>query len=128
METRQKTRAGLLFWTPAPARASPTSTVVLEDDWGDDNEDQEEREDDFVSQMDENGIIGLAEALEDVELEECPSDGYPGSFTPEEAHPSGAETDGPSDKLSHKLSKHVSSAGEDVGKLSSCEPSFIIFF
>ncbi|XP_030598647.1 microtubule organization protein AKNA isoform X2 [Archocentrus centrarchus] len=114
MERRQNTTAGVLFWTPAPAHASPSSTVISEDDWDvDDDEEQAEREDDFVSQMDENGIIGLAEALEDVELEEYNSDGYPGSFTPEEAHPSGCETDGPSEELSYK------SAAEDVGKPSS---------
>lgn len=71
MDTRRKnTTAGIMFWTPAPARASPTSSVASEAGWEDEEEEEGEveKEEDFHSQMDENGIIGLKEASEDVEL------------------------------------------------------------
>lgn len=72
MEARRNHTAGVLFWTPAPVGTSPTNTVMSEDAWKDEDEEQawKMREDDFVSQMDENGIIGLPEGLEDIQLEE----------------------------------------------------------
>lgn len=121
METRQNTTAGVLFWTPAPVHSSPNSTAISEDEW---DEEQAEKEDDFFSQMDENGIIGLSEALENVELEECNSDGCPGSLTPEEADYSEGERDTPSEELIYRLSEHLSHhkpTEEDTGKLSSYE-------
>lgn len=130
METRQNTTAGVLFWTPAPVHSLPNSTAISEDEWDEEDEEQAEEEDDFFSQMDENGIIGLSEALENVELEECNSDGCPGSLTPEEADYSVAERDTPSEEMIYKLSKHLSHhkpTEEDTGKLSSCEHSFIIY-
>ncbi|XP_054468783.1 microtubule organization protein AKNA [Anoplopoma fimbria] len=125
METRKNTTAGVLFWTPAPVRTSPTSSVISEDEWEDE---VEEEPDDFVRQMDENGIIGLSEALEDVELEAscCDSDAesspnlYPGTLTPEEADPSGSERD-TAEELSYSRSEHLShneSQEEDVQILS----------
>ncbi|XP_044030881.1 microtubule organization protein AKNA isoform X2 [Siniperca chuatsi] len=83
METRKSTTTGVLFWTPAPVRTSPTSSVISEDVWEDEDEEQAEKDDDFVSQMDENGIIGLSEALEDVELGETCGDAdcNPNSYT-----------------------------------------------
>ncbi|XP_078811775.1 uncharacterized protein akna isoform X3 [Oryzias latipes] len=60
MEGRAKTTAGVSFWTPAPLRASPSST---EDAWEEEDEEQAQREDDFVGHMDVNGIIGLPEAV-----------------------------------------------------------------
>ncbi|XP_059214585.1 LOW QUALITY PROTEIN: microtubule organization protein AKNA [Centropristis striata] len=93
METRKKTTAGVLFWTPAPAPSSPTSSVISEDTWEDEDEEEEqaERDDDFVLQMDENGIIGLSEALqEDEEEESGGSSGDPG-----EEDPSGNNRDSP---------------------------------
>ncbi|KAM6975905.1 LOW QUALITY PROTEIN: uncharacterized protein akna [Tautogolabrus adspersus] len=68
METRKNTTAGVLFWTPAPVRTSSPSSVISEDEWEDEEKEQPQKDDDFFSQMDENGIIGLSEALEDVEL------------------------------------------------------------
>ncbi|XP_013764386.1 AT-hook-containing transcription factor isoform X2 [Pundamilia nyererei] len=105
METRQNTTAGVLFWTPAPVHSSPNSTAISEDEWDEEDEEQAEEEDDVFSQMDENGIIGLSEALENVELEECNSDGCPGSLTPEEADYSVAERDTPSEEMIYKLNE-----------------------
>ncbi|XP_063334942.1 microtubule organization protein AKNA isoform X3 [Pelmatolapia mariae] len=102
METRQNTTAGVLFWTPAPVHSSPNSTAISEDEW---DEEQAEKEDDFFSQMDENGIIGLSEALENVELEECNSDGCPGSLTPEGADYSVGERDTSSEEMIYKLNE-----------------------
>ncbi|XP_017281041.1 microtubule organization protein AKNA isoform X2 [Kryptolebias marmoratus] len=60
METSRKTRPGVLLWTPAPPAQNSSSNsssaeVSCED------------KDDFVSQMDENGIMGLSVDLEDLE-------------------------------------------------------------
>ncbi|XP_042251627.1 microtubule organization protein AKNA isoform X1 [Thunnus maccoyii] len=128
MEIKKSTTAGVMFWTPAPVRTSPTSSVVSEDVWEDEDDEQAEKADDFVSQMDENGIIGLAEALEDVRLEEtcdldaeCNPAWYLRALTPEEADPSGREMDTPPEELSYNLSEHLShteSPGEDVQVLS----------
>ncbi|CAK6965109.1 microtubule organization protein AKNA [Scomber scombrus] len=115
MEIRKSTTAGVMFWTPVPARNSRTSSVISEDAWEDEDEEQAEKVDDFVSQMDENGIIGLAEALEDVRLEEtCDLDAECnpawdlGAITPEEADPSGSEIDALPEELSYNLSEHLS--------------------
>ncbi|XP_045064004.1 microtubule organization protein AKNA isoform X2 [Coregonus clupeaformis] len=71
----QRTRAGVLFWTPAPQRPSPSRSIGSEVDWGEEEEEDEEgwdrkteEEEGFHTQMDENGIIGLDEALDDVGL------------------------------------------------------------
>ncbi|XP_039636513.1 microtubule organization protein AKNA isoform X3 [Perca fluviatilis] len=131
METRKNTKAGVVFWTPAPVRTSPTSSVISEDVWKDEEEEPAENDDDFVSQMDDNGIIGLSEALEDVELGESCSDSdaecnpnfHPGPLTPEDADPSRHERDTP-DELSYNLSEHLShteSPGEDAQMLSPFE-------
>ncbi|XP_016141638.1 AT-hook-containing transcription factor isoform X2 [Sinocyclocheilus grahami] len=48
--------AGVLVWTPAPAYFSPSSPDGSDFSW------DEEPDEDFQSQMDENGIIGLAES------------------------------------------------------------------
>ncbi|KAM9338393.1 uncharacterized protein akna [Symphorus nematophorus] len=125
METRKSTTAGIVFWTPAPARTSPTSSVISEDVWDDEDEEQAEKDDDFVSQMDENGIIGLSEALEGVEFGEAYGDAnagrspnlYPGPLNPEEADISGHERDTPPEELSYNLTEHLShteSPGQDV--------------
>lgn len=138
METRRNTTAGVVFWTPAPDRTSPTSSVISEDEWEEEDEEQAERDDDFVSQMDENGIIGLSEALEDVELEEscgdsdadCNPNLYPGPHAPEEADLSGHERDTP-EELSYNLSEHLShteTPGEDVQILSPCESLIMYHF
>lgn len=114
---RKNTTAGVLFWTPAPVRTSRTSSVVSEDAWEDEDEDQAEKKDDFVSQMDENGIIGLSEVLKDVELgESCNPNLYPGPLTTEEAESSGHERDTP-EELSYNLGQrlsHAESPREDV--------------
>ncbi|KAK5599265.1 hypothetical protein CRENBAI_023783 [Crenichthys baileyi] len=87
MERRRNTRPGLLHWTPAPLRYSPAAARTSEDSW----EDEGEEVDHFVGQMDENGIIGLTEALEDLELgQPC---GYSEPWTPEGAVSSGGVKD-----------------------------------
>ncbi|XP_013991974.1 death domain-associated protein 6-like [Salmo salar] len=74
METRgRSTRAGVLFWTPAPQHPSPSTSIDSDVDWWDEDEEEggdrkEEEEEDFHSQMDENGIIGLENALQNVGL------------------------------------------------------------
>lgn len=131
MEKRRKTTEGVLLWTPAPARTSPTSSVTSEDVWGDDE--LAEKDDDFVSQMDENGIIGLTEGLEDVRLEQscgdedavCNRAWYPGRLTTEEADRGGSVVD----TLLKELSEHLSrteTPEEDEQILSACE-SFIMY-
>lgn len=124
METRKSTTAGVSFWTPAPVRTSRSSSVISEDVWEDEDEEQAEKDDDFVSQMDENGIIGLSDALGDLELaESCgDADAEYGPLIPEEAGLSGCERDTPPGELSYSLSKRLSysgSAGEDLP--SQCE-------
>ncbi|XP_073333494.1 microtubule organization protein AKNA [Pagrus major] len=124
METRKSTTAGVLFWTPAPARTSASSSVISEDLWEDDDDEQAGKIADFVSQMDENGIIGLSEALERVELEEdaeCDPNFYPRRLNSEEPDLYRHEVDTPPEELSYNLSEHLShskSPGEDVQILS----------
>ncbi|KAM7393223.1 hypothetical protein PAMA_008053 [Pampus argenteus] len=124
MEIRKSTTAGVMFWTPAPVHTAPTSCVISEDD----EDEQAENEDDFVSQMDENGIIGMAEALKDMRLEEtcdleaeCNPEWILGSLNPEEADTSGYDMDSPPEEQSYNLSEHLSnteSPGDDVQILS----------
>lgn len=127
METRKSTTAGVLFWTPAPARTSPSSSVISEDLWDDEDDEQAGKDADFVSQMDENGIIGLSEALEHVDLEEDADydpNFNPGRLTSEEPDLCRRETGTPHEELSYNLSEHLShseSPGEDVQILSPCE-------
>lgn len=87
MESRRNTRPGVLHWTPAPTRNSSAAALPSEDSW----EDEDAEEDEFVEQMDENGIIGLSDALENWDF------GKPGSGSdpciPEEAVPSGGVED-----------------------------------
>uniref|UniRef100_A0A8C5CI70 AKNA n=1 Tax=Gadus morhua TaxID=8049 RepID=A0A8C5CI70_GADMO len=83
---KNMSKAGVLNWTPAPLRTSTPSSATSEDGWedgvgvdgysvgGEEEEEEEEdeaeelRAEDFESHMDENGIIGLRDALEEVEL------------------------------------------------------------
>nr|XP_020470799.1 AT-hook-containing transcription factor [Monopterus albus] len=122
MEMRKNTKAGVLFWTPAPARTSPTSSVMSEEVWED--EDREQAEDDFVNQMDENGIIGLSETLENVELgSTCVDAEYspawcPRCLTPEQAGFSGHKRDKPPEELSYNWTEHLSV--EDLQIMSPC--------
>ncbi|XP_045923197.1 microtubule organization protein AKNA isoform X3 [Micropterus dolomieu] len=125
METRKTTTAGVLSWTPAPVRTSSTSSVTSEDAWEDEDEEQAEKDDDFVSRMDENGIIGLSEALEDIELgdadAECNPNLHAGPLNPEEANLSRHERETLPEELSYSLSEplsHTESSGEDVQMLS----------
>lgn len=112
METRKNTTAGVLVWTPAPVHTSSVSSEISEDEW--DDEDQAEKEDDFVTHMDENGIIGLSGALENVELgeicrdAECNPGWYPTLHNLEKADSSGHKRDTPVDELSYSLSDHLS--------------------
>ncbi|XP_072518045.1 microtubule organization protein AKNA isoform X2 [Salminus brasiliensis] len=62
---RSSTRAGVLVWTPAPGySSSPPSPNGSQLSW------DESRDEDFQSQMDENGIIGLRESLGEMDDEE----------------------------------------------------------
>ncbi|XP_070990346.1 microtubule organization protein AKNA-like isoform X1 [Oncorhynchus clarkii lewisi] len=134
METRgQRTRAGILFWTPAPQRPSPFSSIGSEVDWGEEEEEDEEgwdrkaeEEEGFHTQMDENGIIGLDEALEDVGPggEENPprySGALEGSLSPSRA--GGLRLVDPLEELSYNLSELQDSEppGEDTHALSLCD-------
>ncbi|KAI3361696.1 hypothetical protein L3Q82_002054 [Scortum barcoo] len=83
-------------------RASPTSSVISEEVWEDEEDKRAEEEDDFVSHMDENGIIGLSEALEDVELGETRGNAEC------EADSSGVEKDSPPEEPSYNSSEHLS--------------------
>lgn len=112
METPKSTKAGLVFWTPAPFRTSPGSSVMSECEWEDGEEEQADSDDDFTSQMDENGIIGLAEALDDVELGGTRGDAY-----------AAGEADTPPGGRRHNLREHLShmSPRDDVQTPSPCE-------
>ncbi|XP_056260404.1 microtubule organization protein AKNA isoform X1 [Seriola aureovittata] len=132
MEIKKNTKAGILFWTPAPAHTSSTSSVISEDEWEDEDEEQAGKEDDFGSQMDDNGIIGLSEAMDNVELGKTCGDAdaeynptcYSRPLTPEEADASGHEGDTPPGEWNYTLSEHLSlteAAGEDVQILSPCD-------
>ncbi|ROL47457.1 AT-hook-containing transcription factor [Anabarilius grahami] len=55
-QSRGGTTAGVLVWTPAPAYSSPSSPEGSDFSW------DEELDENFQSQMDLNGIIGLAES------------------------------------------------------------------
>lgn len=57
METPKRTKARDVSWTAAPGRSSPSSSVTSSP-----SVDQELP--DFLHLMDENGIIGLSEAVE----------------------------------------------------------------
>lgn len=138
METRKTTTVGVLFWTPAPARTSPTSSVLSENELEDeDGAEQAGQEDDFINQMDDNGIIGLAEALGTVEFGEICSDADADcdppccSGPPEEADPSGCERDTPPEEWNYKLDELMSfteAAGDDVQTLSPRESLIIYLF
>ncbi|XP_051533350.1 microtubule organization protein AKNA-like isoform X2 [Myxocyprinus asiaticus] len=58
------TTAGVLVWTPAPAYSSPSSPD------GSDYSLDEKPDEDFQRQMDENGIIGLAESQRQLEVDQ----------------------------------------------------------
>lgn len=131
MDRRQITTAGVLYWTPAPAHSSTPSSVISEDEW--ENVDKargQAEDDDFASQMDENGIIGLSEELEDVELEETGDDADSklntllnfGPPTPEEAGSSENERD-----LSYNLrDQSYTESPEEEEMLSLRKYSFLV--
>ncbi|KAM6903056.1 uncharacterized protein akna [Xenentodon cancila] len=84
---------------------------MSKDAWEDEDEEHAQRADDFVSQMDENGIIGLPEALEDMQLgatcgDTHPERKLPGSsvhLTPEREDPSGRLGDLEAEELNYNL-------------------------
>lgn len=124
MELRRNTTAGVLYWTPAPVRNSPTSTDYEAEEV---EEEQAEMEDDFTSQMDKNGIIGLSEAFEDVGLREtwCGGEaefkpaGYSGPLTPENVEP-GCDRERSPEEQCHNLRGHlVTEIAEGAQILSS---------
>ncbi|XP_026152809.1 microtubule organization protein AKNA isoform X2 [Mastacembelus armatus] len=112
METRKTTTAGVLFWTPAPARTSSTSSVISEEVWEDEDEEQAEKDNDCVSHNNGNAITGLLEALKNMELGTSCADAdaacnpvcYPGPLILEEEEPSGHERDISPEELSYSLS------------------------
>lgn len=59
---RNTTRVRMRAWTPASGYSSPPSPVSSQLSW------DEGRDEDFQSQMDENGIIGLRETQEEVRM------------------------------------------------------------
>ncbi|XP_077594010.1 uncharacterized protein akna isoform X2 [Stigmatopora nigra] len=85
METVKNTKAGVLSWTPAPVCISPASSETSEEWNGGEEQDQ-----DFYSQMDENGIIGLIQERDDDTecIQVSPS---PKSYTQEDVTTSGYE-------------------------------------
>lgn len=122
MDVRKSTTAGVMFWTPAPASTSRPSSVISGDAWEDEDEERAEKADDFVSQMDENGIIGLEEALEETcNLDaECNPELHVRDLNPEDAEPSGCEIDITPEELSYNLSEHLSYT-ESPGEDEKCE-------
>ncbi|XP_023193997.1 AT-hook-containing transcription factor isoform X2 [Xiphophorus maculatus] len=86
---RRKNRSGVLQWTPSPIPESPSSTLTSDDSWEKDNNNNEEEEDDFFREMNEDGIIGLSEALEEWELGNPCGD----PCSPEDTVPSGGDKD-----------------------------------
>ncbi|KAA0719888.1 AT-hook-containing transcription factor [Triplophysa tibetana] len=60
---RGGTTAGVLVWTPAPAYSPPSSPEGPDLRW------EEEVDEDFQRQMDENGIIGLADSQGQLEVD-----------------------------------------------------------
>uniref|UniRef100_UPI0037E754DA microtubule organization protein AKNA n=1 Tax=Semicossyphus pulcher TaxID=241346 RepID=UPI0037E754DA len=121
MDIRKSTTTGVLFWTPAPVRTSTPSSVISEDEWDHEEEEQgTESDDDFASQMDENGIIGLSEALEDVELGETYGDAYANNNPDLDPRPLTPEEEGPTENERELSESHTeSSSAEDV-MLSLC--------
>ena len=141
------TTAGVVFWTPAPAPTSPVSSVVSEEDWEREEEEGLEEEEDFHSQMDENGIIGLEEALGEMGLEregeDREGDGdfgppwSPGAHDPEEGSAGGVvgrsglipEDGHPLEEPSYDMGELLDSEplslsqppGEDSLNMSVCE-------
>lgn len=104
METQKSCAESVVFWTPAPIHTSPTSSLLSENVWEDEDEEQAQKDDDFVSQMDENGIIGLSEILEGLKLGgTCNAEFHPnhGPLTPE-------DTDLSPEELSVNASEYLS--------------------
>lgn len=64
MEMQKSCTGRTIFWTPVPIHTSPKNSFPSEDVWEDEDEEQAQKDYDFASQMDENGIIGLSEILE----------------------------------------------------------------
>ncbi|XP_014825939.1 PREDICTED: AT-hook-containing transcription factor isoform X2 [Poecilia mexicana] len=87
---RRKNRPGVLHWTPSPIQESPSFALTSDDSWEeDDNGNAKEEEDDFFKEMNEDGIIGLSEALEEWELGNPCGD----PCSPEGTVPSGGDKD-----------------------------------
>ncbi|XP_077478861.1 uncharacterized protein akna isoform X2 [Stigmatopora argus] len=110
METVKNTKAGVLSWTPAPVCISPASSETSEEWDGGEEQDQ-----DFYSQMDDNGIIGLIQERDDDTecIQVSPS---PKSHTPEDVTTSGYEVQHmPPEEGVYSLNGHL----EDVDGLST---------
>lgn len=111
METPQRTKAGEVSWTAAPDPPSPCSS-------GTTSPSVDEEPLDFLHLMDEDGIIGLSEAVEGGGWGEPPGDtawGEPPGDTGAHHHPSvfsgtsGPEGTGtPTEELSSSLSERPS--------------------
>lgn len=127
METQSSTREEFVFWTTAPYRASPTSCDISEEVYEDECEEQaEDDDDDFASYMDENGIIGLSEALESVGLGADCDDAacYPNlSYEPFTSSEAGT----PLEELCHIPNEYDESADIQTLPQSPCEFNFFRF-
>ncbi|XP_029371322.1 AT-hook-containing transcription factor isoform X2 [Echeneis naucrates] len=125
MEKRRNTTAGVLFWTPAPAHTSPTSSVIS-GEWEDEDGELAGKEDDFVSQMDDNGIIGLlefGETYKDTDAELNPAC-YARPVNPEAVDLYGCARDTAPEEWNYNLSEHLSfteAVGEDLQILAPCD-------
>uniref|UniRef100_A0A3B3TQG7 AT-hook transcription factor n=1 Tax=Poecilia latipinna TaxID=48699 RepID=A0A3B3TQG7_9TELE len=87
---RRKNRPGVLHWTPSPIQESLSFALTSDDSWEEDDDGKaKEEEDDFFKEMNEDGIIGLSEALEEWELGNPCGD----PCSPEDTVPSGGDKD-----------------------------------
>ncbi|XP_054614280.1 uncharacterized protein akna isoform X2 [Dunckerocampus dactyliophorus] len=112
MDTIKNTKAGVLSWTPAPARISPTSSLMSEDAWDDEDGKDEEEDHDFFSQMDGNGIIRLT-LVDEMQKGDGLPGSSPGSPSPEDL--AGCEVEIPVEELSYIFYEHL----DDADLLSS---------
>ncbi|KAI1882496.1 hypothetical protein AGOR_G00251360 [Albula goreensis] len=74
MERRRAGGAGVRAWRQRPPSPSPSPPAPPDDSWESGRETPAAGDEDFNSQMDENGIIGLAEATEEEEEKEGEGD------------------------------------------------------
>ncbi|XP_017163173.1 uncharacterized protein akna isoform X3 [Poecilia reticulata] len=107
---RRRNRPGVLHWTQSPIQESPSSVLTSDDSWEEDgNGNAKEEEDDFFREMNEDGIIGLSEALEEWELGNPCGD----PCSPEDTVPSGGNKDSPLKSSGDDLQPRPAPAAEN---------------